>query len=66
MAGILDEFTSFITNANLSELVLVERPQYLKLTNIFVPSFNFIDDQYHPSVEFMLYEQAWRMDLSDF
>ena len=46
--------------------MLVERPQYLKLANIFVPSFNFIDDHYHPSVEFMLYEQPWRMDLSDF
>ena len=66
MAGILDEFTNLITNANLSELVLVERPQYLKLSNIFVQSFNFIDDQYHPSVEFMLYEQPRRMDLSDF
>ena len=55
-AGIRDEFTSLVTNARLTNIVLVERPQYLKLTNIFVQSFNFTDDQYHPSVEFMLYE----------
>ena len=65
-AGIRDEFTSLGTNACLTNIVLVERPQYLKLTNIFVQSFNFIDDQYHPSVEFMLYEQPWRMPLSEF
>ena len=52
-AGIRDEFTSLFTNASLTNIVLVEMPQYLKLTNIFVQSFNFIDDQYHPSVEFM-------------
>ena len=56
-AGIRDEFTSLVTNASLKNIVLVEIPQYLKLTNIFVQSFNFIDDPYHPSVEFMLYEQ---------
>ena len=46
--------------------MLVERHQYLKLTNMFVQSFNFIDDQYRPSVEFMLYERPYRMDLSEF
>ena len=46
--------------------MLVERPQYLKLTNIFVQSFSFVDDQYHPSVDFMLYEQPRRMYLSEF
>ena len=65
-AGIRDEFTRLVTNACLTDIVLVERPQYLKLTNIFVQSFNFIDDKYHPSVEFMLYEQPWRMPLSKF
>ena len=59
-------FTSLVTNASLTYIILVERPQYLKLTNIFVQSFNFIDDPYHPSVEFMLYEQPWRMPLSEF
>ena len=43
--GILSEVTNLITNAHLSSIVLVERPQYLKLANIFVQSFNFIDDQ---------------------
>ena len=65
-AGILEEFNNLITNAHLTNIVLVERPQYLKLTNIFVQSFNIVNDKYHPSVEFMLYEQPWRMALSDF
>ena len=65
-AGILEEFNNLTTNAHLTNIVFVERPQYLKLTNIFVQSFNFVDNQYHPSVEFMLYEQPWRMALSDF
>ena len=63
-AGIREEFTSLVTNACLTNIVLMERPQYLKLTNICVQSFNFVDDPYHPSVEFMLYEQPWRMPLS--
>ena len=33
-AGIHNEFTSVVTNASLTNIVLVERPQYLKLTNI--------------------------------
>ena len=61
-----DEFTSLVTNASLTNIVLVERSQYLKLTNIFVQSFNFNDDPYHPSVEFMLYERPCRMLLSEF
>ena len=43
-AGIRDEFTSLVTNASLTNIVLVEWPQYLKLTNISVQSFNFNDD----------------------
>ena len=53
-ADIYGEVTNLITSAGLSKIVLEERPQYVKLTNMFVQSFNFIDDQYHPRVEFML------------
>ena len=65
-ACIHGEVISLITNAQLTKIVLEERPQYVKLANIFVQSFNFIDDLYHPSVEFMLYERPCSMRLSEF
>ena len=65
-AGIYGEVTNLITSAGLSKIVLEERPQYVKLTKMFVQNFNFIDDQYHPRVEFMLYERPCSMLLSEF
>ena len=60
-AGICDDFISVVRDARLEDFMLNEKPQYLKLTNIFVQSFKFNGDKYNPSVGFMLYDQPWKI-----
>ena len=66
VVGIHDEFINLVETVGLSDLMLIESPQYLKLTNIFVQSYQFNDHPYHPTVEFMLYDQPRKMELSHF
>ena len=65
-AGIYDDFMRLINNVGLMEFIRDERPQYARLTKIFVESFKFNNSTFNPTVELKIYDRACNMDLKRF
>lgn len=64
--GIRNDFDELVARAGLIDFVTDERAQHAKLTHIFVQTFKYNDSRFTPTVEFMLYDRPYKMDLSDF
>ena len=65
-AGILQEFTQYAANADLTEFIADECDQHQILTNIFVQSFTFLPRNNPPEVSFDLYAKNHQITVTEF
>ena len=65
-AGIKEEFSAYLRNADLMSFEEEKCSQYHELTSSFVRRFEFSTSRNSPTVLFDLYENSYTMDLEDF